>query len=333
MKTNMSSWIKIGVFILVGILFGGVMVMYSNSRPQSGSDNQLSGVFEEMFNSGEKGERQVLKSFPVHKGGTLTLNTESGEVDIESGPADEVSIKVDISGSDRRTEKFAVDCRQDGDNVIIDGRSNDESFLKWETGSFRVHYHIVVPAQYSISGSTAGGDLNFTKINGTIKFETSGGNINLESSEGECDVSTSGGDVVIKDVKGPVKLQTSGGSIRCDNVAGDLDAGTSGGDIRMRGISGRINAETSGGNVEVALKGENRGVELHTSGGNIRIEVPSNIKADLDASTTGGKVKCDMPITLLGEIEMSSLKGTINGGGPTLKAETSGGDIRIAAAK
>ncbi|MCX6139120.1 MAG: DUF4097 family beta strand repeat-containing protein [Ignavibacteriales bacterium] len=328
MKITMTTWVKIGAFVLIGVLFGCVMTLYSNSRVV-GSGGKLSGVFEEMFNSSEKADRVIEKSFSVKKGGTLTLTTECGDVDIVSGSADAVQVKVDISGSDRRMEKFTVDMKQDGDDVTIDGRSGEEGFLRWQTGSFSVHYRIIVPEKYSVNGSTAGGDLRFRLLDGTIKFQTSGGNVAVDSSRGMFDLSTSGGDVKVNGLKGETKVQTSGGNIHCDNIDGDLDAETSGGDIKLKNIIGKLHGETSGGNVYARLPGENKGVDLHTSGGNITIEIPAQAKATIEASTSGGRVKCDLPITLQGEIDGSSLEGAVNGGGPMIKAETSGGDIKI----
>ena len=328
MKIAMATWIRIGAFILIGVFFGGVMVLYSNSRTE-GSEGKLSGVFEEMFDPSGKSDRVIEKSFTVKKGGTLTLNTQCGDVEILSGSADVVSVKVEISGSDRRMEKFTVDMKQDGDDVSIDGRDGQEGFLRWNTGSFHVHFAIVVPERYSLNGSTAGGDLKFKRLNGTIHFQTSGGNVYVDSSEGAFDLSTSGGDFHVNGLKGETKIETSGGNIHCDNIDGDLFAETSGGDLKLKNVKGKLHGETSGGNITVRIQGENKGIDVHTSGGNITIELPALIKATIDASTSGGRVKCELPLMLEGEIDNSSIQGTINGGGPQIKAETSGGDIKI----
>jgi hypothetical protein len=52
---------------------------------------------------------------------------------------------------------------------------------------------------------------------------------------------------------------------------------------------------------------------------------------DVDASTSGGRVSSDLPVvtTVQGEQKKNELRGKINGGGPLVKAHTSGGNVRI----
>jgi hypothetical protein len=69
-------------------------------------------------------------------------------------------------------------------------------------------------------------------------------------------------------------------------------------------------------------------LELSTSGGSIRLAVPADFKADLNASTSGGKVDCELPLT--GTTKKSSINGQLNGGGPKVRLSTSGGNIRVA---
>jgi hypothetical protein len=45
--------------------------------------------------------------------------------------------------------------------------------------------------------------------------------------------------------------------------------------------------------------------------------------------TDFGKVKCDLPITLSGSLNEKHWIGAINGGGESLDASTSNGDIRV----
>ena len=59
--------------------------------------------------------------------------------------------------------------------------------------------------------------------------------------------------------------------------------------------------------------------------------IAKNSGANIDASTSGGEVTCDLPITVTGKISESRIRGTVNGGGATVHAYTSGGDIRIVA--
>jgi len=68
-----------------------------------------------------------------------------------------------------------------------------------------------------------------------------------------------------------------------------------------------------------------------TSGGNITIAMAERIAVDVDASTSGGRVSTDFPIATIvqGEQKKNELRGKINGGGPLVKAHTSGGNVRL----
>ncbi len=275
------------------------------------------------------GDRHIEKKFSVAPGGTLKLDSDVGEVEIEGTSENSVDVVVDISGDASRAEKFHVDMTSSGNDVIVTGKLDESGFFHWDSGNLDVRYRVTVPRKYSIRGSTAGGDVRMKNVEGEIRFGTSGGDVVVNGITGTTDVSTSGGTVEASDVKGSMKLETSGGEVKAERIQGDIEAGTSGGDVTLLDIDGGMRAETSGGNVEVSLRGDNRGIDLHTSGGNIIIHLPTGTKADLDASSSGGRVTCELPLTVSGEMDENEIRGRVNGGGKTIRAETSGGNIRV----
>ncbi|MGS2720967.1 DUF4097 family beta strand repeat-containing protein [Paraglaciecola aestuariivivens] len=142
------------------------------------------------------------------------------------------------------------------------------------------------------------------------------------------DLNTSGGSLAIDDLNGDIKAKTSGGSIKVGNVTGNVSLHTSGGSIKTRTISGNLYAHTSGGSIKTTLdKQLTDDAKLTTSGGSITAFLRSDIKIDIDASTSGGRVKSDFEI--VGKTKKRAVRGSINGGGPTLTLKTSGGNIKI----
>ena len=63
--------------------------------------------------------------------------------------------------------------------------------------------------------------------------------------------------------------------------------------------------------------------------GLIELAIARNAGADLDLSTSGGDVTCDLPVTVVGRISEDNIRGTLNGGGPSIYAHTSGGDVHV----
>lgn len=331
MKISSASWAKIIVFIFVGVVFGGVMVLYSNSQfEKPDAMNSAKDEIKSMFGSDEtSATRHIEKSFSVKSGGNLVLDTDAGDVDVVTWDRDEVLVKVDIEGTDRRSEKFDVKFSTEGDRVTVIGKSGDNSFFKWDVGNLDIHYYVSVPKKFTVKASTSGGNMTLRDLEGDVRFETSGGNLSIEAVEGTVNVSTSGGNIDVRKIKGSVKGETSGGNVRADNVAGDVNVQTSGGEIELESIDGSVHAETSGGGITLKLTGENKGVDVHSSGGDINIYVSESIAANLEASTSGGRVRCELPITVKGDMSDDELRGKINGGGNVIRAETSGGDVRI----
>jgi hypothetical protein len=135
------------------------------------------------------------------------------------------------------------------------------------------------------------------------------------------DLDTSGGSIRVEGRRtGPVKADTSGGGITIDGGSGDIDADTSGGGIRIGEALGQLRADTSA-----------RTVALDTSGGGIKIGIDPRASLRIGAETSGGGVSVDgLDLTRLVR-ERQRITGTLNAGDGTLRAQTSGGSIRIAA--
>jgi hypothetical protein len=129
-----------------------------------------------------------------------------------------------------------------------------------------------------------------------------------------------------------VKLSTSGGNVSVDHAVGPTDLDTSGGEISVGSVENTLHASTSGGNVTAGISGAFKGeCSLRTSGGNVRAKVSRDAAFDLDASTSGGDVHAD-GITIAiekGGLGKRRLAGKVNGGGPTLRMRSSGGNISV----
>jgi hypothetical protein len=89
-------------------------------------------------------------------------------------------------------------------------------------------------------------------------------------------------------------------------------------------------ATTSGGNISVDFAvAPKADCDLQTGGGNVSATLPANVGINLDAHTDGGSVKTELPVEMAGQLDEGTWKGPINGSGPGLKLETSGGNIEI----
>jgi hypothetical protein len=286
-------------------------------------------------------QKTVEKVFTVTSGGTLTLDTDLGSVDIQSLPGNTVKVSVLFIADARNQEKaqrifsdFDLAFNQSGGNVEITGEYQGWQGVRGLFGHDRsqleVEFTITVPPQYNLNIETAGGNLSVGDLKGTVRLETSGGNIHLERIEGKLRGTTSGGDIMLTRCTASADLVTSGGNIIVEEVDGPIVARTSGGNVTIREARGSVDASTSGGNISAFIADQpTEDCRLETSGGNVEVYLASDISVDIDAEANGGSLSTDFSVAMRGEIGEGVLRGAINKGGPELRLRTSGGNVRL----
>jgi beta-lactamase regulating signal transducer with metallopeptidase domain len=258
----------------------------------------------------------------VRPGGTFTLRTDVGSVEVRSWDRSTVEVTLDQNIGTR----FRSTCRISGGNATVEGRLDRGNRWNWGRNQ-RVRYVVRVPARYHLDVQTSGGSISTSDHEGRVALRTSGGSLSLGSIKGVVQAHTSGGSISLDRAAGNVRLETSGGSVSVGPVTGDLYVHTSGGSVSLDGgATGAIDASTSGGTVEAMLARQPRGdVRLETSGGSVRVGVADGLRFDVDAATSAGRVRSDFHNGRATE----SLRGEIGGGGPLLRLRTSAGNIQI----
>lgn len=275
-------------------------------------------------------DRVIEKSFDVHPGGLLSVETRLGKIDVSGWDRDEVQVRIEIEGRSEYIDdiEFYIESSLDGVEIQAEIPRARSLFGRWGRG-IKITYNLLVPFEYDVKLRTSGGGISVKHVDGDIDGRTSGGGIRAEEVTGIVNLTTSGGGIQAENLKGTIVLKTSGGSIAVDGALGNMTAQTSGGPIRLSDIEGRVDARTSGGGITLRYLGENEGINLRTSGGSVTVYMPEEIKASISARTSGGSVSTDFPITIEGTLSRSSLEGTINHGGPDIILRTSGGSIKI----
>jgi len=129
-------------------------------------------------------------------------------------------------------------------------------------------------------------------------------NINLKSTNGR---------IIAENVEGTAELASTNGSIEADALKGSVDAHTTNGSIRT----------------ELIQFSDSDRIYLKTTNGSIKLTLPSETNADVQASTVNGSISTDFPLTVKGKFIKRSLKGEINGGGGKITLSTVNGSIRL----
>jgi DUF4097 and DUF4098 domain-containing protein YvlB len=227
--------------------------------------------------------------------GTLILDTEFGEITIERSAGE--SIEADTSsGGVRLTDVSAegeVNLSSNFGDIQYESGEASTLFLKTDSGQLRL---TDLAIRDSITAKTDFGSVKLTRVTAdAYDLHSSTGSITVDSPVGSLKAETDFGDVEVingKDI-GPLELESDNGAIK---FSGSLDEGPH---------------------------------VLKTDFGSVRLVLPKDTELALDLETDFGKIKSDFPLTINGSPDESHWQGTINGGGDSLTAKTSSGNITL----
>src|SRR5262245_9475409 len=300
-------------------------------------------------------EENISQQVDATPGGTLVVDVDFGTIDVTTGVDNKVALeahrKIDFGDKARETEYFSatpVTLSKDGNVITVRARSSKQKNW-WNFGHSETHgqYTIHVPKKFETDLHTDGGDVSAAEITGNTTVKTSGGKLAFKHLEGSLSANTSGGSIEVADCRGPIKIETSGGDITVGDGTGALDAKTSGGRIEVRNFSGdtevrtrggnlslkrstgTLTRKTSGGSIQALIPDDVVGdVKLQTSAGNIELSLSATAAVDIDASTSGGEIFSRLPLEA-NDVDSEHLRGKLNGGGKSVKLETSAGNITL----
>lgn len=159
---------------------------------------------------------------------------------------------------------------------------------------------------------------------GTSDCRRSGGNNDMRDTDVEVNF----------EVKVPAGVnfvgQTVNGDVEATELPADAEVSTVNGDVEVT-AAGTARAETVNGSVTatVGKSAWNGTLEFSTVNGGIRVTLPADIDADVDASTVNGSIDSDFPITMQGRMRRQEFHGRIGKGGRGLKLSTVNGGIEL----
>ncbi len=297
-------------------------------------------------------EDRVRQSILLQHANRLRLEAEFGAIRIQPGASQSVDVEVDFEGNapsgaafERMVQDFSLNVSRQGSELRVTGKFKNG----WRTRSFfdifgscnnmhngkcleyswlkRIEYRVSVPATLAVDLNTSGGSIQVGDLRSAVNATTSGGSLDLGRIDGPVNGRTSGGSIRLNGGGDRVILSTSGGSIRIAETEGEVEANTSGGSIVIDRTRGAVRAHTSGGSVTV--REASGAVDASTSGGSIDVTLTGNKGYDLDARASGGRVSSDFPDPGKSPQRPEILRGPVNGGGPLVKLQASGGSVRI----
>jgi len=240
----------------------------------------------------------------------LMVSTGAGNIHLTRGSGSQIRIHGEIhvgdEGSEEQARQIAANppIEQNG-NVIRVGQQHEEH---WH--GISINYEIEAPAETALGATSGSGNIDDDGVGQNAKLQTGSGDIHATGLEGPFTVKTGSGNIVA-----------------AQSGQGDVVAETGSGEIELKDIHGGFHGQTGSGNI-TATGTPSASWTLQTGSGNIELST-GNAPLTLEASTGSGEVTTEHEMSVQGSVDHHHIRGTLNGGGPTVRVQTGSGEIHI----
>lgn len=256
--------------------------------------------------------------------GTVSVNCPGGTVIVTGFDKNEIRVKA-------RTENGGIRFASSGSRATLEpalGRGCSDG-----------QFEIAVPAGARVTATSWSGSVSVRGVHGDVETRTQSADIDVREV-GRLDVETLSGDVRAQGVTGDAHVTTVSGGIDLSRVRGDVDVETVSGDLGLHDVVARqIRTHSTSGDVDFAGQIADGGrYEFTTHSGSVRLQLPTDVGAQLSVSTFSGGIDSDFPITLragghhIGRDQGKRLTFTLGQGSAKIVAETFSGDITLSSA-
>ncbi len=166
----------------------------------------------------------IKETFQVSGPVNLFVDNGYGDIDVNVGSADEVTIEVEIKatgGSDKAeafVESTDIKFIQSGNKISAvtqEGVKNKSNWFKWGSGkfSYKVNYKITIPKTTDLDIDHKHGKIYIEDISGSMDIDLGYGDLLAGDVSGTLDLDLRHGDAVIGDVGGDSEISISYGEL------------------------------------------------------------------------------------------------------------------------
>jgi len=127
-----------------------------------------------------------------------------------------------------------------------------------------------------------------------------------------------------------VRVENVNGRVEVDGVTAEVAASTTNGSVEVDGAEGAVDASVVNGTVSVALArvDPNGRSSISTTNGSVRLTLPGDAGAEIDARTVNGGLGCDFDLSNETKAHRR-LEGRIGAGGGRFELRTVNGAVNI----
>lgn len=211
-----------------------------------------------------------------------------------------------------------------GGTIAVDGRQNGGVSVKgWDQNQ------VLVRARVQTGAPTAAEAEALSK---EIRIETSGAKIFASGPESRQDYHWDVSYEVFVPRRADLSIETHNGGIVISEVNGRIDFSATNGGVVLRKLGGAVRGSTTNGGLVIELTGdrwEGEALDVRTTNGGVVMSIPENYSAHLETGTVNGGISVDFPVAVAQDRRSKELAVNLGAGGPTVKARTTNGGVRI----
>ena len=255
-------------------------------------------------------------------GATLRVATSGGDVNVTRAQGSTARVRGQVRRPNGARGEVRFELVREGQDVTICALITDDATCtpngirnSNNDGSRRARadFTVELPAGVVIGASSGTGDVAVSGATAAVRASTGNGDVRVDAGATEVRASTGNGTVRVAGARSAVNASSGNGRIDVSTAAGPVTASSGNGDIRvsMASVPSAGNMRFSSGN------------------GSVTLVLPENFGAELDASTGSGSIHSDFEVRTSGRITSHRLRGTIGGGGGTLRISTGNGRITL----
>jgi len=130
-----------------------------------------------------------------------------------------------------------------------------------------------------------------------------------------------------------LSIQGTNSVIKIANIESNITAQSTNGSIELRNIKGGATVQTVNGSIDAAFDDidDDDPLKFSTVNGNVKLQIPSDLEATLNAQTNSGTITLDdsFGISVEKKFVGQEAKGNIGDGGKALTVKTTNGSISI----
>jgi len=278
-------------------------------------------------------EKVLERSFDVAPGGTLRAELPDADLELMVGTANRVEVVVllgahDLDWAMEHYREMNLRAHLEGNAVVIE--ADRVNVFSWRRNrAFSLKVEVRLPERFNLEVKAGDGDVLVEALDGMVEVQASDGDVQFGSLSGpRAEISSSDGDIQIDELTSArAKIKTADGEVQIRRLDGDsAEVRSSDGDIQIDRVAGALEAATQDGDIEVGIERFDT-MLLESGDGDITIRAPQSMGAELDLR--GEEVYFRSSVAFEGTREDARAQGSLNGGGPRLRATTRDGSVTL----